>query len=816
MTALAWSQVRAHPARLAAVLLAIVLGTAFLAATSVFAATSAAGLRVVAAAPLTAADVVVDHDPEADDQEPAWPGLVADHPDVTAVTPVHARTVELATDDQRATANVYSVADAPSLRWFDLAAGAWPAAADEVVADTATLSTAGLTVGDTVRLTAARGTGEESRVTVVGAADLGFRPLTGVQYQLYASEDFFGTDTPVSALARVADGASAEATAAELDTDLPRGLSAMTAEEQSEMAADRFAGGARQLDLLLLAFALVALLAAAVVITNTFTVVLAQRRRDTALLRLVGATRSQVRGLVVAEASITGTAGALLGVAVGAGAGYAGASMMGLTGAGLHVNAPALAGSFLVGVAVTVCAAWFPARRAAGTPPVEALRSASVAGAARLGPLHAVGAATALLGTAAMVAGAASHSLPWAVAGGSAGAIGLLMVLRHVISRLLAAAYPLLRRVGGVAGLAGANLRRDTGRAATATLSLVLGLALISALATASATGRATIDSDLRDRYPVDVSARADTGSVAPGTLDSIAGLDSLETVEAVRTAESEVGGLGPVLLVGLSPHLARTTGADELTGGGSGPPVMLVSGDQLTALGAAAGETASVTVDGAARTFTLVPSALATASGVPAPVVRADVLEALDPGADRGMVWGVAAPGADRDALAEQMSRIAAADSAVTLSGALSERRDITEILDVLVGLSLAMLAVTVVIAAAGVANTLGLSVLERTRESALLRALGLTRSGLRGALAVEAVVITVLGALLGVLIGVPYGVVGVDAVVGDTAPLVVSVPWDGLGLVLLASLAVGAVATVAPARRAVRVAPAEGLGGA
>lgn len=108
-----------------------------------------------------------------------------------------------------------------------------------------------------------------------------------------------------------------------------------------------------------------------------------------------------------------------------------------------------------------------------------------------------------------------------------------------------------------------------------------------------------------------------------------------------------------------------------------------------------------------------------------------------------------------------------------------------------------------------------MGLSVLERTRELALLRALGLTRGGLRGTLAVEAVVIALLGAVLGVLVGVPYGVVGVDAIVGGTAPLVVAVPWGRLGLVLVAALVIGAVATLLPARRAARIAPAEGLSG-
>jgi putative ABC transport system permease protein len=159
-------------------------------------------------------------------------------------------------------------------------------------------------------------------------------------------------------------------------------------------------------------------------------------------------------------------------------------------------------------------------------------------------------------------------------------------------------------------------------------------------------------------------------------------------------------------------------------------------------------------------------------------------------------------------------MSRVAGADPAITLSGALAERTGLTDVLDVLVNLSLAMLLVTVVISSLGVANTLSLSVLERTRELALLRALGLTRGGLRSTLAVEAAVIAVLGALLGLVIGIPYGLVGVNAVVGGTAPLVVAVPWAELALVLVSALVIAAAATVLPSRRAARIAPAEGLG--
>ncbi|MFJ9556016.1 FtsX-like permease family protein [Nocardiopsis sp. NPDC101807] len=813
MPGYAWAQIVAHPARLASVLSAIVLGTLFLAATAVFAATSSAGLRIVAAAPLSAADVIVDRDPEAADPGAGWPEQVAEHPGVTATARIHAGTVQLVTDEIRATANLYSISDRDELRWFELAEGEWPANAAEMVADAPTLDSAGLEVGDTVSLLV--GDGEATDMTVVGAADIGFQPLTGVQYQFYTSEDFFAGESPLSVTADVTDRTSPEAVVESLGADLPDDLHPMSAEEQSRLAADRFAGGAQQLELILLVFALIDLLAAALVIANTFTILLSQRRRDTALLRLVGAERTQVRDLVLVEALIIGSIGSAIGVAAGVGAGYAGASLMELTGGGLHVSAPALGGAFLTGVATTVCAAWFPARKAAGTAPVEALRSAPLRNGVRFGAVHAVGLVAAVAGAAVMVSGMLAENLPVAVAGGFVGAVGLLLVLRYAISRLIGAADRLLGLRGGVFELAGANLRRDTGRAATATLTLVLGFGLIAALATAASTGRATIDGDLDDRFPVDVSARVDTGSVPAATVDMVRDIDELVLVETPRTARVTVGGLGETTLVGVSPELARETGAEALTGTGSAAPVMLVTADQLDAVGIGTGEAVDLDVDGETHRFILYVSTLATASGEASPVVRDDVLDSVAPGEDRGMVWGLAAEDADDDALAESMSLVAGADPGITLNGALGERGDLTDVLDVLVNLSLAMLLVTVVVSGLGVANTLGLSVLERTRELALLRALGLTRGGLRGTLAVEAVVIAVLGALLGLVIGVPYGLVGVDAVIGGTAPLVVAVPWAELSLLLAAAVVLGLAATLAPSRRAARIAPAEGLSG-
>jgi putative ABC transport system permease protein len=174
---------------------------------------------------------------------------------------------------------------------------------------------------------------------------------------------------------------------------------------------------------------------------------------------------------------------------------------------------------------------------------------------------------------------------------------------------------------------------------------------------------------------------------------------------------------------------------------------------------------------------------------------------------------WGVASAGFDRTALADRVNAVAAGDAKVEVGGGITEGRDIANVLSILLGLSLGMLAVTVIIALLGIANLLGLSVIERTREMALLRALGTRRARLRAMLAIEAVTITLVGTAVGIVIGVPVGMVGVVAAVGRAAEPVIRLPWSQLVLVLLVGAVTGVLASLAPARRATRIPPAEGL---
>ncbi|MBQ1075824.1 FtsX-like permease family protein [Micromonospora sp. C31] len=810
--ALAWAQVRTYPARLLAIIAAVLLATGFLAATATFAATSGEGLRLTAAAPLTTADIVLDA--ESSVRDPGWYRAVADVPGVRTVDPQFARTVNVFGGDRRGSANVQSIAATPEIRWFHLDHGSWPNGTGQVVADQRTLDDLGVSVGG--QLTFRQGDKQPVTVTVTGSTDLGFRPLTGSSFRFYADPSFFAGDVPPAALATVDDPDHLAATIDAVDRALPPGASAMSAAAAADQAAARFAGGNTQLVVLMMAFAAVALLASVLVIANTFHVVIVQRVRQIALLRLVGGHRGQASRVLLAEATIAGAVGATAGAAAGVAVGYLGADLLDISGGGLRVNPLALVGSVLVGVLATLAAAWFPARRATRVPPVRALQEAAEppAGAVRGGRRLVVGAVVTVVAAAVLAVAGIGASLPLALVGGLLLAVGLLIALPRLIAVLLPSVTWLLERFGVAAGLAGSSLSQNARRTAAAAMAVVVGSALIACLAVAATTGRATIDADLEARYPVAVSARTDGGPISGDTVRRLAAVPELSVASTVATVDarfSDGGKATPAQLAALPTALAGTL-APELAAS-AGPPTVLLPAAYLAARGLSDGSPVSVGVGNRTLQFIAHASRLADTTGQLLGVTSADALTAQGVAAVPTTVWAVARPGFDRALLADRVNAVAASDPAVELGGGITEGSDIADVLAILLGLSLAMLGVTVIIALLGIANLLGLSVIERTQEMALLRALGTRRGRLRAMLAIEAVTITLVGAAAGVVIGVPVGLVGVTATVGATATPVIRLPWGQLGLLLLAAVVTGVLASVAPARRATRISPAQGL---
>ncbi|MFV2022091.1 FtsX-like permease family protein [Micromonospora sp. LOL_023] len=803
--AFAWSQLRSYPARLLAIVAAVTLATGFLAATATFAATSSEGLRRTAAAPLTTADIVLEADDTVED--PAWYRAAASVPGVRSADPQHARTVTVFGGSRRGDANVQSIAATERVRWFALDRGQWPTRPDQVVADQRTLDDLGVDVGAT--LTFRQNDQAPVPVTVTGAADLGFQPLTGSSFRFYAPASFFSADVPPAVLLTVADRAQLAATIDALRERLGHGTTVSEASVVADQAAARFAGGNGQLVVLMLAFAAVALLAAMLVVANTFHVVIVARVRQIALLRLVGGHRSQASRMVLAEAAIVGSIGGLAGAAAGVGLGYLGATNLDIAGGGLRVSPIALVGCVAVGMVATMVAAWSPARRATRIPPVRALQTAEEppSGSVRIGRRLVVGSILTALGAVVLAAAAVGAALPLALVGGLLLAAGLLTCLPPLIALLLSPVARVLASLGVAADLAGTSLSQNARRTASAAMAVVVGAALITSLAVAATTGRATVAADLEARYPVAASLRTDGSAISTETVQALARVPQVTTSATVGTVTARFpdgGRATPRLLAAPPEHLAPQARPEG---------TVLLPATYLTALGLTEGDPITVAVGERELRLTAHASRLADTTGQLLGVVTPATLAAYQVTTTPTAAWGVAAAGFDRDALAADVNAVAARDARVQVGGGVTEGGDIANVLSILLGLSLAMLLVTVVIALLGIANLLGLSVIERVREMALLRALGTSRGRLRLMLSVEAVAITTLGTLTGILIGAPVGLAGVAAAVGRTAEPVIRLPWGQLALVLAVAVLTGVLASVAPARRAARVAPAEGL---
>lgn len=637
-------------------------------------------------------------------------------------------------------------------------------------------------------------------------------------------------------LLRLEPGTSADALAGPI-TDLGGDLRTSTREAHAEARAAELTGSDNVLVVLGLAFGAVALLVAGLVIANTFSVVVAQRTRTLALLRCVGADRRQLRRSVRLEALLLATVASLLGTAVGLGLAQATLSILAATGgSGLPTTiAPDLAAilvPLVAGVAVTTVAASVPARAASRVAPLAAMRPT---GGGEDGPhvgrrrrmvaglLFVSGSGCLAIGVFLGDAGQVAPGLLLGVLGGGMSFVGVLLGAAVWVPRLLGAAAAGLTRRGGATGaLAAANSLRNPRRTAATTSALLIGVTLVAMMASGAAIARASFDQEFARAFPVDaqvVAPDAD-GQRAALPSDRLAELRALDgVVDAVQTGEVTLllepdGPAAVVDVTVVDPAEASTVvrgagSADALAEG-----VLLVPEHLAGSLELAKPTVAATPVDAADQPLegggnltvrtgevsgaeVLMSRATAERLGLDVPFTGAWIR--LD---DRAEV--AAAIGDIQDAVA--------ADGVLVRSDA-AERDRFDRIVSTMLAV-VGLLGVAVVIALVGVANTLSLSVIERGRESATLRAIGLTRRQLRATLAIEAVLIAGAGAVVGSLLGTVYGWAGARTVLGELSGGVpLSVPWLQLGALIVVSLVAGVGASVLPGRRAARTSPVAAL---
>lgn len=828
MTSLTFASLRAQRRRLLAPGLAVAVGVMFVAATLSLGTTLTASTRALSASDIGRFAAVVtapDADPTSRGPvgEPALSAaqraLVAGHPDVAEVHALRIAPSSLGPETNGGFGLVASLPD-PG-RPISVTAGRLPAAPGEIAVNAPVASSYGLRVGATTQLTRLDGTARPAvPVTVVGIVDTGKDRRAGAYAPwVYASDAdlvrLLGADVynEFDVLAR--PGVDPAALATTLAAALGGSAQVRTGESIAAQSA-RDATGASETQLMLLTFAAIALFVSALVIANTFTILLARRARESALLRAVGATRGQLARSALLEAVALGAVASVVGAAGGAAFTWLvtrlAADRIDVPLSTWQVAPADLIVPVVVGVTVTVLASALPVRNASRISPVAALHSAPDSPvSARVGRLR-MGAGFLLLalGVGLLALGASGGGIGAGIPGGMLSFLGVLLAGSVLIPAAIRALGGGLGRWGGAPGqLALENAVRNPRRTAATASALLVGITLIAMMMVGSATARASIDTALTEELALDLTAHA--GRPLPASaVAATAATRSVTAVAAVRATEVTGPGKLQDKVAGIPAEALGVVRSPKAMASNVVGTVTMTK-PAAAEWGVSTGDSLRLTGPSGAKTFTVrVDGALGYSLSVP----EVDLM-ALDRQAEVYSVMLRLADDADVPAVVNDL-RAALSGYRVTIAGAAPIRAEIDTALQVVLWIVTGLLAVSVLIAVVGVANTLSLSVLERTRESALLRALGLTRGQLRGMLAAEAALLALVASVLGIGLGVLYGVTGMQSLFTmGRARVQVSpqVPWDQLAAVALVAVTAGLLASVLPARRAARVAPAAAL---
>lgn len=578
-----------------------------------------------------------------------------------------------------------------------------------------------------------------------------------------------------------------------------------------ESALDDTFGG---LTAALLLFAGLALFVSTFLIVNTFAMVVAQRSRELALLRAVGASGGQVTGTVLAEALVIGVIGSTLGLLLGIGVAAAIQYMyqrldLAIPSAALQVSAATIIASYVLGIGITTAAAYPAARRAGKLPPVVALRADPTIPERSLVVRVVLGGFLLLMAIVLLLVSLTANGLPGAILVGLTTALvllGLVMTLplisRYAVRGLM---LPLGRQAAVVLGRR--NAERNPRRTAATASALMISLALVSGLFVIAASAKASVDKGIADA--IGTSELVVTGdrpfSTAVG--DAMAKVQGISGVHRVRRSTGEVNDR-PVTLAGVSDGtldgpitVTTTTGSlDSIGKGQAALPRNLANQLDL-----AVGRTFTLTTTTGKHQLT-VGAIIAPNHQVDAVITSLPRFTELGGGEIDATVYLEVAEGTDPAAVRQAVTQAIQDYPSVVVRDqqayAAAERGPINGIL----GIVGALLGFAVLIALLGVVNTLALGVVERTRELGLLRAIGMDRPQVRRMLQVEAVAIALFGAILGVVIGLFAGA-AVQHVMVDDGLGVLDVPVLQLVAALLVAAVVGVLAAIWPSRRAARL---------
>ncbi|MEV6106352.1 FtsX-like permease family protein [Streptomyces sp. NPDC051940] len=830
------ASLRAHKRRFAGTFLAVLLGVSFLAGTLVMGDTLKAAFDTMFGratsgtdAVVRSADAITTPDDEFGTRQPVDADLaerIADVPGVAAAVPsIQGRGQLLDSDGepiggQGPPTLAGNWIDDPDLNSYQLAEGRVPQAPGEAVINRGAAKAGDLGIGDSTVLR----TPDPLKITIVGISTFGgedgmgqvtFTGLTRADAAAYLVPK---PDQAASIQVRAGPGTSQDELVEALQPLLPKGVEAVTGQDIAEENQDQISGAFLSMfTMMLLVFAGIALLVATFSIHNTFAIVVAQRTRENALLRALGATRRQVLAQTLTEAVAVAVIASLAGLAGGIGIAAGLQALFPAVGfpfpeGDLVIKSMSLVLPLVVGLIVCVGSALHPAVKAGRTAPLAALRETAVDSSAASRTRAVVGSAVGLAGVALTVVGALSGPSAMLTGIGAVATLAGFVVLGPVASsaavRTLGAP---LRRMNG--RLAKRNALRSPKRTAATATALMIGVAVVSLFTVFASSLKTTMDQTVSRAFAGDVAVQASGFGAGPNGLSpqlapAVAALPEVDTALGLGQGVARVDGSGRALTVADPAALDRVLDLGEVDGriDGLGANGVAVSQDEADKRGWQVGSTARFTfTDGTKQTFTV--RAVYGEKGIAGDyVVSRTAWEPHRLNDADNLVAVSFKDGVDFAAGKAAVEKVAQQYGNPEVQTREEYAESSAAGIDIMLTLVYALLALAVLIALLGIANTLTLAVHERTRELGLLRAVGQTRTQLRAMVRWESLLVAAFGTAGGLGLGAFLGWAMVKATdsAGNSA---FSVPPVQLAIVALVGVTAGALAGWRPARRAARL---------
>ena len=837
MLRIALKGILGRKARLVLTSLAVILGTAFLSGTAVFSATLNRTFDNLFSDVFRNVDSyvrstqVIEADFGAEERQripaeliatiEAVPGVGDVQGDIQAFARIIGKDGQPLGSDGAGPPTFGSVGEEFKGALWTISEGKFPSNSTEVALDEASAKAGNYVVGDTVKVVAQAGSREFTLVGIAGYGDV--RSPGGATFALFdlaTAQEFLAKPGFVDAILISGDGsASDEELAKAINAVIPSSYKTetLTGAEITKETQDQIGSALSFFSILLSTFSYIALGVGSFVIYNVFSISAAQRQRENALLRAIGASKKQVTRALMIESVVVGLFGSTIGLFAGIGLSKAlsallKAASIDLPSGDLVVPSSAIVNTIVVGLIVTVASAWLPARRAGRVPPLAAMRETAIEVVALTRRRTIFGLALIALGATSIIAvtnGASNTWLGLGILFVFSGTITLGPVIARPVALLLGKPAEKFRGVTGT--MARQNSARNPKRTSRTASPVLIGVALVTAVAALAASISSQIDGvftqQFKGDYAINTNARG-FGGLSPSLADDINTLPEVERATGIGLLTVKIDGKGQYLTT-INPATVEGVFDIGLTSGTYAdltPETIFVSQQYAENNDAKLGDTIAVTLaDAQVKSLSIAGiyefDELAGKYTVSRDLTKDTTVITFDLGVYIKIKDGVSQESA-RTALQAAVDKYG--------QGTLLSKREYIDSqsgqINQLLGLIYGLLFLSVIIAVVGIIITLLLSVFERQREIGLLRAVGMTKSQVRTTVRWESVITSLLGAVVGIVLGVGLGWVIVYAL-RDQGLSAFSVPVGTTVSILIMAFVIGVLAAVYPAWRATRV---------